>query len=513
MSVDVNVFVNRLAEIGVIDAKTAKAATAVMSKSYRDPQFPGLVNQMFEQVEGWHNSANSLSYTSARDFAIIVENGVKMIVKFAKANVSAPVIRTKNYTATAKKLAVLDTKFKEIEQNLILNPEGVKRMNIDIKKTSLDMLDTYQTGLTKIRASVNNPMQLPLIDQSLEKLGEIRTLVDAAADTGSKVAAKHQTEMFTYINNWEADFSVGNYSTKGVALLDKAIKAAKAWSVVPLKMKAKEATEADYVHADNIGEKMLAYATSNSAIENAVSLIEAAYGIHASMTNTEEAERQKAANAKDIETMQTRQQELTYLAQTGQMDVDDALDEADSLKETIDELKEANLDLSDEISENIQLRTRLKTTTDEISRTFKKLLQYKSNPDLINLASNYINFEALNNFLSGSDITHSLDQIMNITTIETEIKNSLAKATDEHKDILGQQRAERRQAREERRQQRQQRHGNDQVQTEESREEKLRRLAAMAGGAAAAPDNVVHKNTQYQNPQETKHLNLSELDN
>ena len=103
---------------------------------------------------------------------------------------------------------------------------------------------------------------------------------------------------------------------------------------------------------------------------------------------------------------------------------------------------------------------------------------------------------------------------MDIKQIDKAIMDNIRKGTEEHKTILDQQRQERRQEREERRQQRAERRGNTQSQVQESREEKLKRLAAMSGGAAAAPDNTIHPNTQYENTQESSFkLSLSDLDN
>ncbi len=513
MSTNVNVLAGRLSEIGVINNRTAKALTTVMAKPHRDPQFPGLVDQLLGQVEGWHELANSLDYTTNREFAIIVDKGIKHIVKFAKANVSADNIRTKNYDAVGKKLTALDGRIHEIETEIINNPEGVTRMNI--RQTSLDMLATYKTALTKIRSTVNDQRQLELIDSSMAKLNEIETHVASVVDVTSKVAAKTQSNMFAPIIAWAEDFANGNYSTDRVNQLDKAVTAAKTWAKVPLNLRAKEAAETDYVHEDKIHQRMVNYANSDSAvekIENAINLIDTAYTNLNAMTDTTEAERQKSENTKEIEQLQARQTELTYLAQTGQIDVDDALEEAETLGETIEELREANLDLSADIADSMQLRTGRKTTLDDISKTFKKLLQYKSTPELINLAAKYINFDALTGFLSSTNNT-ALEKIMDIKQIDKMITDNIRKVTDDHKAKLDEDRKIRREEREERRQQRQQRRGNDPM-VQESREEKLRKLAAMAGGAAAAPDNVVHADSQYaEQQQNTSSLNLTGLEN
>ena len=514
MSTNVNEFATRLAEIGVINNGTAKAMMDVMAKPYRDPQFPGLTDQLIGQVEGWHNLANGLDYTSDRNFAIIVDKGVKHIIKFAKANVSAENIRTKNYTSVGKKLAALDDKIHKIETDIRLNPEGVQRMNI--RETSSNMLNTYIAALGKIRSSVTDPSQLERIDSSMAKLKEISTIVSSAADVTSKLAAKTQTGVFEPIITWANDFATGNFNSDGVKLLDKSIVAAKTWARLPLNLKAKPATEDDYIHEDKIHDSIRRHAATDNAvekIENAINLIERAYTNLNSMTDSTDAERQKAENAAEIEKLQIRQNELNYMAQTGQMDVDDALDECDILNETIEELREANRDLSDDIADNLLIRTGRKTTLDDISKTFKKLLQYKSTPEIMELVEKHINFEALNSFLTSTNNT-ALDELMDIKQIDKAIMDNIRKGTEEHKNILDQQRQERRQEREERRQQRAERRGNTQAQTQESREEKLRRLAAMSGGAAAAPDNTIHPNTQYENNQESSFkLSLSDLDN
>ena len=90
---DINAFTTRLVEIGVLDSKTQLALSHILSKPAKDSRFTAIVENMIGEVEGWHEIASNIRYTSDSTLPKTVAEGVKIILKFAKSNAGSFHIR------------------------------------------------------------------------------------------------------------------------------------------------------------------------------------------------------------------------------------------------------------------------------------------------------------------------------------------------------------------------------------------------------------------------------------
>ena len=506
MSQDINVFAGRLAEIGVITPKAAKGIATVMAKPYRDPQFPGLVEQLTDQVAEWHEIANGLDYTSNRDFVIIVENGVKMILKFAKANVSVPNIRLKSYETTATKLAKLDTRIRDIETELKLNPEAAT--GIDIRRAATEMLETYRTAISEIKSNETVPESVALLDRSAAKVEQIFTLVSATVDITSKSAAKNQRQLFEAMNKWEADFAYNNYSENSIKMLDVALKAAQAWNAAPLSLKAKKAAETEFYTIEKVGTRMKEFAGTHDAVtrfEQVIHLLDKGRRNVELSTDTRKLEERKARNDKQRASMEARRQELAYKAQTGQISPQVALAEAKQLAPMIEKLNKANLDLDKQIGVFNTRRLSRSLIIDNIEAVCNELLGYRNEPGTIVRAAAEINFHAMIGFLEGSTDANNINEIVNLSALTKIIGKAIDVGThtlDEKMEEQEREFMENDPFYEE----------NAQTQTQTD-EEALAELLGLSGDGFGS-ETLVHPNTQYEeNTQSSLNLNLSGLEN
>ena len=253
--------------------------------------------------------------------------------------------------------------------------------------------------------------------------------------------------MFTYINSWEKSFSYGNFEKSSLNDLDKALICAKAWALTPLNLRAKIAKDGEYVTADIIGTRTKALATTFDAvtkINQAISLIERAKVMHTQITNTERLEAQKAENDKEIETMKKRIDEIKYLASVRQIDLKTALSEKEYLeKKAIPTVQKTSDRLNTQILGMRQRKNSLKMTIMQIENVCHNFLMYKDEPRIINLFAEYVNFEALTNFLGGSKLDSNINDIVNLAAIEKitlqkfdEANETLMNTMDEQLDEL-----------------------------------------------------------------------------
>lgn len=506
MSQDINVFAGRLAEIGVITPKVAKGIATVMAKPCRDPQFPGLVEQLTDQVAEWHEIANGLDYTSNRDFVIIVENGVKMILKFAKANVSVPNIRLKSYEATATKLAKLDTQIRDIETELKLNPESAT--GIDIRRAATEMLDTYKTAISEIKSNETVAESIALLDKSAAKVEQISSLVAATVDITSKGAAKNQRQLFEAMNKWEADFAYNNYSENSMKMLDVALKAAQAWNAAPLSLKAKKATETEFYTIEKVGTRMKEFAGTHDAVtrfEQVIHLLDKGRRNVELSTDTTKLEERKTRNDSQRTTMENRKQELAYKAQTGQINPQVALAEVKQLAPMIAKLEKANLDLDKQIGVFNTRRLNRGLIIDNIEAVCNELLGYRNEPGTIVRAAAEINFHAMINFLEGSTDAESINDIVNLSALTKIIGKQIDLGSNALEEKMEEQDREFLE--------------NDPFYQEQTEDQTLSDEQAMAellglSGDGFGTDALVHPNTQYEeNTQSSLNLNLSGLEN
>ena len=422
MSIDIRSFTSRLAEIGVIDNKLKTHLVEITEKSYRDPRFPDMVNQMLEMVSGWHDIAKEIRYTTDPALARTISEGVKLIFKFAKSNVSVSHIKMSHAEDCSKKLAEMGQVIYSIKQKAEINIESAA--TADIRIETINMLQTYIDAVKQQRATIPEEDQytLNIVDAALAKIETIKSIVSSVVDTGSRDAAIRQTELFTAINSWEHSFAYGNFDRNALADLDKAITSANAWALIPLNLKSKPAKESDYKHADMIGTRMKNLATTFDAIakiNQAIHLIERAKVSHLKMTDSSRLEAQKADNAKEIEDMKKRVEEIRYLVSTRQMDVKSAFTEIEYLeKKMIPSLQKSNQTLDSQIMSMKQRKTNLRMTVTQIENVCHNFLSYKDDPSIINLFAEYVNFQALTNFLGGTKIDSSINDIVNLAAIE-----------------------------------------------------------------------------------------------
>ncbi len=420
MSFNTEAFTKRLVEIGVTSSGVGKELTSIMKKSYKDPRFPEIVNHYLTQVESWHKIASEVGYTSDPEFSKTVDTGLKLVLKFAKSNVGQKNISSGASLELSKKLGALNQKINETKQKIELNTEGVTRM--DIKQTSLDMMVVYKEGLNQIKSSVADDFSLGLINDSYKKLEQIEALINSAVDTYSREAAKLQTDIFTAINTWEADYAYGNFNRVADSKLNNAIKAATAWSLIPLNLKAKPAKENEYVPESNIGTRMRNYATTYDAIakiEQAIGLVGRARNMHKNITDTTRIEEQKAENLAKLQALEQKREQLNYLVSTGQMSLKQVfLETKNNIDPQIERLEKLIKSENSEIALKKKRLDGLNKQTSQIENVCRNFISYKDDPNIINLFAQHVNFQALTNFLTGSKLDSNINDIVNLAELE-----------------------------------------------------------------------------------------------
>ena len=446
MSMDINAFTNRLTQIGVIDEKTRKAVVTYTSQAYKDPRFPDMVNNMLEEIEKWHNTASEIRYASDTRLAKSVSEGIKLVLKFAKSNVSSANIKMSVADDFNRKLSNIGVTINNIAQMESLNLEG---NTVNLRNISLEMLGVYKDAVKQQSTTVpeSDVYSTEFIKASAEKIDGLTALVSSVVDASSKEGAENQTKMFTYINSWEKSFSYGNFEKSSLNELDKALVCAKAWALSPLNLKAKVAKEGEYVTADIIGTRTRALATTFDAvtkINQAISLIGRAKVMHAQITNTERLEAQKAENDKELENIKKRIEEIKYLANTRQIDLKEAFDEKKFLEQSaMPPMQKTSERLNSQILGMKRRKSNLKMTIMQIENVCHNFLTYKDEPRIINLFAEYVNFEALTNFLGGSKLDSNINDIVNLAAIEKitlqkfdEANDTLTTAMDQQLDEL-----------------------------------------------------------------------------
>ena len=422
MSIDVRSFTARLAEIGVIDNKLKNGLVEVTESGYKDPRFPTIVNQMLETISGWHDAATEIRYTTDPALARTIAEGMKHVLKFAKSNVSSPVIKMRNASDCSQKLAELEGVINGIKQHAEINTAADNVVNI--RTETLGMLKIYIDAVKQQRTTIaeDDEYTLQIVDTALSKLETLKNTVSSVVDTGSKDAAVRQTELFTAVNSWEHSFAYGNFDRNALASLDQAITSANAWALIPLNLKSKAAKESDYMHEDVIGTRMKDLANTFDAvakINQAIRLIERAKQNHLKMTDSTRLENQKAENLKEIENMRERANEIRRLVAAKQMDVKSAFTEMKYIEEKmIPSLQKSNQTLDSQIMGMRQRRTNLRMTVTQIENVCHNFLAYKDDSGIINLFAKYVDFHALTNFLSGAKIDSSINEIVNLAAIE-----------------------------------------------------------------------------------------------
>ncbi len=433
MSLNINAFTDKLADIGVIDSKTKKAIQAVADKGCKDPRFPDFLESLVAEVRGWHEIANSVGYASDPILAKTVSEGMKVILKFAKSNVSNSNIKMSVADEYGKRLAELGMAVKQSEQKLSLNQGG---STVNIRQESLEMLKIYKDAVNQQRTVIAeaDTYSLNIINSAYSKLEEIEKSVESAADISSRDAAHLQKDLFTAINSWEYSFAHGNFDRNALAHLDTALKLAQHWAGLPLTLKAKQAKENDYLHKDVIGTRMMNLAGTYDAlakINQAIGLIERAKVTHTQITDYSRLEAQRAENAKDLADFQKRVAEIKYLASTGQIDLRAALKEKEYLEQkAIPTVQKSNQTLDSQIIGMKQRRTALKMTLQQVENVCHNFLSFKNEPRIINLFAEHVDFVALTNFLGGSNTSSTINDIVNLAALEKMTLMEFDKAND-----------------------------------------------------------------------------------
>ena len=171
-----------------------------------------------------------------------------------------------------------------------------------------------------------------------------------------------------------------------------------------------------------------------SKINQAISLIERAKESHLRITDTSRLEAQKEENDKEIAGINQRIEEIKRLAAARKIDLKTALAEKDNLEKKILPTLQKNSDrLNTQILGAKTRRSNLKTTVFQIENVCRNFLCYKDDPKIINLFAEYVNFEALTNFLGGSKLDSNINDIVNLAAIE---KITLQKF-DEANELFG----------------------------------------------------------------------------
>lgn len=443
MSIDVRSFTARLAEIGVIDNKLKSSLVEITEKSYKDPRFPTMVNQMLETVSDWHDVAKEIRYTTDPALAKTIAEGVKLVFKFAKSNVSTSVIKMSHANDYNKKLSELGDVISAIKQRTEINTENGNIANIRIE--TLGMLKIYIDAVKQQRSTIaeDDEYTLQIVDGALDKLDTLKNAVSSVVDTNSKDAAVRQKEIFTAVNEWEHSFAYGNFDKNALKSLDQAITSANAWALIPLNIKSKPAKEGDYMHEDVIGTRMKNLANTFDAIakiNQAIHLIERAKQNHLKMTDSTRLENQKAENQKEIEDMKSRADEIRRLVAAKQMDVKSAFTEIEYIeKKMLPSLQKSNQSLEAQIMSMKQRKTNLRMTVTQVENVCHNFLAYKDDPAIINLFAQYVNFQALTNFLGGTKIDSSINDIVNLAAIEKITQQKFDEAIKTFDDRLEQQ--------------------------------------------------------------------------
>ena len=420
MNSDMNTFISRLAEIGVIDTKLRISLTEALAKPCKDSRFPALLDGLFGEVEKWHETASRIRYTSDPALAETVADGVRLIYKFVKSNIGSHHIKISEVNDYNTKLAKLDAVIRGIEQKLALT----EQTGLDIRKITLDMLEVYKNAINQQLSAIleDDIHSKAVLTEALGKFEILTSLVSTVVDTFSRECARNQKDMFESINAWETTFAYGNYDKNALSHLEKAIISAKAWSLAPLALKAKHAKEGDYYTADIIGTRTMALATTMDAIgkiTQAISLIERAKVSHERITDTTRLEAQKEENDKEIERIRARIEEIKSLAAARKIDLKTALSEKENLEKKILPVLQKNSErLNTQILSSVQRRNNLRITIFQIENVCRNFLAYKDDPRIINLFAEYVNFEALTNFLSGSKLDSNINDIVNLAAIE-----------------------------------------------------------------------------------------------
>jgi hypothetical protein len=437
MHSDINTFTGRLVEIGVLEPKIRIALADVLAEPIRDSRFPGILDDLFSKIENWHEIASEIRYTSDPMLAKTIADGVKLVYKFAKSNIKSNHIKMSEVSDYNTKLAKLDAVIKGIEQKQTVFAE--QKPTFDLRKSTLEMLGIYITAIKQQRSAItkNDVYSTNALNTALKKFETLEELVGSVVDTFSKESAVHQKNMFEAINGWESAFAYGNFDKNVLADLDKAIVSAKAWSLAPYNLKAKPAKEGDYYTAEIIGTRTKALATTMDAvtkINQAISLIERAKESHLRITDTTRLEAQKAENDKEIDEINQRITQIKQLAAARKIDLKSALTEKENLENKILPTLRKNSDrLNAQILGAKSRRSNLKTTVFQIENVCRNFLSYKDDPKIINLFAEYVNFEALTNFLGGSKLDSNINDIVNLAAIE---KITLQKF-DEANELFG----------------------------------------------------------------------------
>lgn len=443
MQSDINSFINRLAEIGVLETKLKLSVSDILTQPHKDPRFPDIMDGFFSEIEKWHETASDIRYTSDPVLAKTISDGVRLLFKFAKSNVNKHHIKMSEVEDYNSKLSKLGSVIKEAEQAQAVRIE--QNPTLDIRRISLDMLTTYKDAIKQQRSSLtqNDIYSESALNTALEKFETLEELVGSVVNTFSKESAAHQKNMFAAINNWEASFAYGNFEKSSLNDLDKAIVSARAWSLAPYNLKAKPAKEGEYFTADIIGTRTKALATTLDAvtkINQAISLIERAKESHLRITDTTRLETQKAENDKEIATINERIEEIKRLAAARKIDLKTALMEKDNLeKKILPTMQKSSERLNAQIFGAMQRRSNLKTTVFQIENVCRNFLSYKDDPKIINLFAEYVNFEALTNFLGGSKIDSNINDIVNLAAIEKITLQKFDEANDVFMNSLDEQ--------------------------------------------------------------------------
>lgn len=419
---EITAFTNRLVEIGVIDTKLNLSLSTLLTHQHKDPRFPGIFETMFGEVMKWHDTASEIRYASDPALSKTIAEGVKLLFKFAKNNVSNYHIKMSEVDDYSAKLAKMSSVIKSIEQKQITSIEPTSKL--DLRQISLDMLGVYKDAIKQQRSAIakNDNYSTSALNAALKKIEGIEALVSSVVDTFSRESAVHQKNLFTAINSWEASFAYGNFDKNALNELDKAAISAKAWSLAPFNLKARPAKDGDYCTADMIGTRTKALSTTLDAvtkINQAIALVERAKETHLRITDTSRLEAQKAENDKEIASINQRIEEIKRLAATRQIDLKTALMEKENLEKRMLPTLQKNSDrLNVQILSAKQRRSNLRTTVFQIENVCRNFLSYKDDPQIINLFAEYVNFEALTHFLGGSKIDSNINDIVNLAAIE-----------------------------------------------------------------------------------------------
>lgn len=296
---------------------------------------------------------------------------------------------------------------------------------MSIKAVVYRYLDTSEKACEVIKKMGMAPDRDYILDQSAEKLHEIRAVLEEALDDSSQEASTLAEQLIGCLIRWRNDVSSSMYSEANIGDIEKALGYARKWKELRASVKqggifsrdksAKKIPE--YVpdaidriaESDRIKDRIMIFRRNLRKFDGDLEL---RYGV------TEDRESLRE-NTERVEELKAEKRSIADAVRNGEMDKVDAMYRCrDQIDPEIADLEEDNKRLSAQIAEKLQMRRAFKKQDRFLNGINDFILSYEQHPAVLYTLGAAIDFNKMNNVMIGLASADELEHIVDLKLVE-----------------------------------------------------------------------------------------------